>query len=137
VARHRQPAHFKINNRGYAVSDRISLHGLRVRGHHGVFDFERRDGQDFVVDVELELDLTRAAASDDVTDTVHYGELAGRLAEVIAGEPVNLIETLAERLAAVCLADARVDAATVTVHKPQAPIPHEFADVAVTVRRAR
>jgi dihydroneopterin aldolase len=119
------------------VSDRITLSGLRVRGHHGVFDFERRDGQDFVVDVVLELDLTEAAASDDVTDTVHYGELAGRLAEVIAGEPVNLIETLAERLAAVCLADARVAAATVTVHKPQAPIPHEFADVAVTVRRAR
>jgi dihydroneopterin aldolase len=119
------------------VSDRISLHGLRVRGHHGVFDFERRDGQDFVVDVELELGLAEAAASDDVTDTVHYGELAGRLVEVVAGQPVNLIETLAERLAAVCLADARVAAATVTVHKPQAPIPHEFADVAVTVRRAR
>jgi dihydroneopterin aldolase len=119
------------------VSDRISLRGLRVRGHHGVFDFERRDGQDFVVDVELELDLAKAAASDDVTDTVHYGELAGRLAEVIAGEPVNLIETLAERLAGVCLADARVTAATVTVHKPQAPIPLEFTDVAVTVRRAR
>jgi len=119
------------------VSDRISLRGLRVRGHHGVFDFERRDGQDFVVDVELELDLAKAAAGDDVADTVHYGELAGRLAEVVAGEPVNLIETLAERLAAVCLADARVAAATVTVHKPQAPIPHEFADVSVTVRRAR
>ncbi len=119
------------------MSDHISLSGLRVRGHHGVFDFERRDGQDFVVDVELELDLAKAAASDDVTDTVHYGELAGRLAEVIAGEPVNLIETLAERLAAVCLADGRVAAATVTVHKPQAPIPHQFADVAVTVRRAR
>jgi dihydroneopterin aldolase len=119
------------------VSDRISLSGLRVRGHHGVFDFERRDGQDFVVDVDLELDLAIAAASDDVTDTVHYGELAGRLAEVIAGEPVNLIETLAERLAAVCLADVRVAAATVTVHKPQAPIPLQFADVAVTVRRTR
>jgi dihydroneopterin aldolase len=119
------------------VSDRISLHGLRVRGNHGVYDFERRDGQDFVVDVELELDLAKAAASDDVADTVHYGDLAGRLVEVVAGEPVNLIETLAERLAAVCLADDRVGAATVTVHKPQAPISHEFADVAVTLRRAR
>jgi dihydroneopterin aldolase len=137
VARHRQPAHFTINIRGYAVSDRISLSGLRVRGHHGVFDFERRDGQDFVIDVVLELALDKAAASDDVADTVHYGELAGRLAEVVAGEPVNLIETLAERLAAGCLADARVTAATVTVHKPQAPIPLEFADVAVTVRRTR
>jgi dihydroneopterin aldolase len=119
------------------VSDRIRLTGLRVRGRHGVYDFERADGQDFVVDAELELDLAAAASSDDVADTVHYGELAGRLAEIIAGEPVNLIETLAARLAAECLTDERVAAATVTVHKPQAPIPHEFADVAVTVRRSR
>ncbi|UQU65256.1 dihydroneopterin aldolase [Couchioplanes caeruleus] len=119
------------------MTDRISLRGLRVRGNHGVFDFERRDGQDFVVDVDLELDLAPAAASDHVDDTVHYGELAGRLVEVIAGEPVNLIETLADRLATVCLDDDRVSAATVTVHKPQAPIPHEFADVAVTLRRTR
>ena len=119
------------------MSDRIRLSGLKARGHHGVYDFERRDGQDFVVDVDLELDLARAAATDDVADTVHYGELAGGLVEVISGEPVNLIETLADRLATVCLADARVAAATVTVHKPQAPIPHEFADVAVVVRRAR
>ncbi len=119
------------------MSDRIRLTGLRVRGRHGVYDFERADGQDFVVDAELELDLAPAASSDDVADTVHYGELAGRLAEIIAGEPVNLIETLAARLAAECLTDERVAAATVTVHKPQAPIPHEFADVAVTVRRSR
>ncbi|MEV4635837.1 dihydroneopterin aldolase [Actinoplanes sp. NPDC049548] len=119
------------------MSDRISLSGLRVRGNHGVFDFERRDGQDFVVDVELEIDLAKAAASDHINDTVHYGELAGRLVEVVAGEPVNLIETLADRLAVVCLDDDRVHAATVTVHKPQAPIPHEFADVAVTLRRTR
>jgi dihydroneopterin aldolase len=119
------------------VTDRITLTGLRVRGHHGVYDFERRDGQDFVVDVVLELALGKAAASDDVADTVHYGELADRLVAIVAGDPVNLIETLAERLAAVCLADARVDAATVTVHKPQAPIAHAFADVAVTVRRQR
>jgi 7,8-dihydroneopterin aldolase/epimerase/oxygenase len=119
------------------VSDRIRLTGLRVRGRHGVFDFERADGQDFVVDAELELDLAPAAASDDVADTVHYGELAGRLAAIIAGEPVDLIETLAVRLAAECLTDKRVEAATITVHKPQAPIPLEFADVAVTVRRSR
>jgi 7,8-dihydroneopterin aldolase/epimerase/oxygenase len=119
------------------VTDRITLTGLRVRGFHGVFDFERRDGQDFVVDVELELDLGTAAASDDVADTVHYGELADALAKVISGEPVNLIEKLADRLAGVCLRDPRVAAATVTVHKPGAPIPLEFADVAVTLRRAR
>lgn len=117
------------------TSDRISLTGLRVRGHHGVLDFERADGQDFVIDVVLEIDLAPAARSDDVTDTVHYGELAGRLAGVVSGDPVNLIETLAQRLADVCVEDSRVRAATVTVHKPQAPIPHEFADVAVTITR--
>ncbi|BFU41944.1 dihydroneopterin aldolase [Krasilnikovia sp. MM14-A1004] len=119
------------------TTDRITLTGLRVRGFHGVFAHERRDGQDFVIDAELELDLAPAAASDDVADTVHYGELAGELAAVVAGEPVDLIETLADRLVTVCLRDPRVAAATITVHKPQAPIPHEFADVAVTLRRAR
>lgn len=117
------------------MTDRIELIGLRVRGHHGVLPQERRDGQDFVVDVALELDLRPAAASDDVADTVHYGELAERLATVVAGDPVDLLETLAERLAAVCLADARVGRATVTVHKPQAPIPLSFSDVSVTVVR--
>lgn len=119
------------------MTDRITLTGLRVRGHHGVFDFERAQGQDFVVDVDLELDTTAAAASDDVADTVHYGELAEALAAVIAGEPVNLLERLADRLCQVCLADTRVAAATVTVHKPQAPIPLSFADVSVTIRRSR
>ena len=119
------------------TADVIALTGLTVRGHHGVFDFERRAGQDFVVDVALELDTAPAAASDDVADTVHYGELAEALAAVVAGEPVNLLETLAQRLADVCLADRRVCATTVTVHKPQAPIALAFGDVAVTVRRER
>ena len=117
--------------------DRIELTGLRVHGRHGVFDFERAEGQDFVVDVALEIDTAPAAASDQLSDTVHYGELAEALAAVVAGDPVNLLETLAARLADACLADRRVRAATVTVHKPQAPIPLTFADVAVTIRRVR
>lgn len=119
------------------MSDTITIAGLRVRGHHGVYDFERRDGQDFVVDVVLELDLSPAAASDDVADTVHYGELAEALAKVIAGEPLNLLETLAQRLADVCLADSRVAAVTITVHKPQAPVSVPVSDLAVTIRRER
>lgn len=117
------------------MSDRITLTGLRVRGHHGVLPHERRDGQDFVVDAVLHLDLRAPGASDALVDTVDYGELAQRLAAGVAEEPLDLIEALAERLAGLCLADPRVSRAEVTVHKPQAPIPLEFADVAVTVVR--
>ena len=119
------------------MSDLIALSGLRAFGFHGVYADERRDGQHFVVDAVLELDTGPAAHSDDVADTVHYGELASALVEIVEGEPVNLLERLAARLADCCLTDPRVQAATVTVHKPQAPIPHEFADVAVTIRRVR
>ena len=111
----------------------IRLTGLTARGHHGVYDFERAQGQDFVVDATLEIDLAAPVRSDDVADTVHYGELADRLVAIVAGEPVNLIETLAARLLDACLAQPLVRAASVTVHKPQAPIPHAFGDVAVTV----
>jgi dihydroneopterin aldolase len=119
------------------VADRIALSGLKVRGYHGVYEHERRDGQDFIVDATLWLDSRPAAASDDLADTVDYGGLADRLATVVEGEPVNLIETLAARLCELCMADQRVIAAEVTVHKPQAPIAREFADVAVTARRSR
>lgn len=119
------------------MADRIQLTGLRVRGRHGVFAHERRDGQDFLVDATLWLDSRLAAASDELADTVDYGGLAERIAAVVGGEPVNLIETLAARLAELCMADERVIAAEVTVHKPHAPIAREFADVAVTARRSR
>jgi 7,8-dihydroneopterin aldolase/epimerase/oxygenase len=119
------------------VTDLISLTGLRGYGYHGVHEDERRDGQEFVVDATLELATATAAASDDVADTVHYGELATALVAIIEGEPVNLLERLAQRLVDRCLSDPRVAAVTVTVHKPRAPIPHEFADVAVTIRRTQ
>lgn len=116
---------------------RISLRGLRVRGHHGVFEHERRDGQDFIVDVDLDVDTAHAAASDELADTIDYGDLAVRLADVIAGPPVNLLETLAGRLADVCLADPRVRAVEVVVHKPQAPVTVPVDDVVVSLRRTR
>ena len=119
------------------MTDTITLKGLRAYGHHGVFDFERANGQNFVIDVVLDLDLGPAAGSDDVADTIHYGELADVLVAIVTGEPVNLLETLAARLADACLVDARVRHATVTVHKPLAPIPHPFEDVSVTLRRGR
>jgi len=112
----------------------LALRGLRVRGHHGVLPEERRDGQTFVVDAVL---TVTAPDSDDIADTVDYAALAHRLAAVVSGEPVDLIETLAQRLADVCLTDARVLRAEVTVHKPQAPVGLPFEDVAVTVVRER
>ncbi|MCM3886385.1 dihydroneopterin aldolase [Frankia sp. R82] len=117
--------------------DRITLRGLRVRGRHGVLSAERELGQEFVVDAVLWLDMTDAARDDDVTRTVHYGELAEELAAIVAGPPVNLIETLAHRLVDTCLRPSRVVRAEVTVHKPAAPIPLVFGDVAVTVARDR
>jgi 7,8-dihydroneopterin aldolase/epimerase/oxygenase len=116
-------------------SDRIELRGLRVRGHHGVFEHERRDGQDFVVDLVVWVDLRAAAASDDLADTVDYGALATRAAAIVGGEPCDLVEAVAGRIADDVLSDCRVRAVEVTVHKPQAPIPLEFADVAVVVHR--
>lgn len=115
--------------------DGITLTGLTVFGRHGVYAHEREDGQDFVVDLRLHLSLRAAAASDDVGDTVHYGELAERVAAVVAGEPVNLLETLATRIADVVLTDERIHGVEVTVHKPQAPIPLTFGDVSVTITR--
>lgn len=115
--------------------DEIALTGLRVFGHHGVFDHERRDGQEFIVDARLYVDTAAAAASDDVADTVHYGEVAERIAAIVAGEPVNLLETLAQRIADAVLTFAGVRMVAVTVHKPQAPIPITFSDVSVTIRR--
>jgi 7,8-dihydroneopterin aldolase/epimerase/oxygenase len=119
------------------VTDRITLTGLRVRGHHGVFDHERRDGQDFVVDVTVWIDLNEAAATDDLAHTLHYGELAQRVADIVGGEPRDLIETVATQIAEGEMTDDRIHAVEVTVHKPNAPIPLTFADVAVTVRRSR
>ena len=120
-----------------AELDRISLTGLRARGYHGVLAAEREKGQEFVVDAVLWLDTRQAAATDDLSGTVDYSGLAAQLAGIIAGEPVALIETLAQRLAAVCLADSRVRHAEVTVHKPEAPVGVPVRDVSVTIGRSR
>ena len=119
------------------VADRIELRGLTVRGHHGVFDHERRDGQDFVVDITVWIDLATAAASDDLADTLDYGALAQRAADIVAGPPRKLIETVAGEIADDVMTDERVHAVEVVVHKPSAPIPLDFADVAVVARRSR
>lgn len=119
------------------MTDRIVVSGIEVFAHHGVLREEKEDGQLFSVDVELEIDLQPAAASDDLTDTVDYGNLAEEIHRRVAAERWNLIETVADRVADFLLEDPRVSATTVTIHKPQAPIGVPFRDVAVTVHRGR
>lgn len=123
---------------GTRRGDRIELRGLTVRGNHGVFDFEKRDGQDFVVDITVWMDLRPAAETDDLTRTLHYGELAEHAAAVVAGPSRDLIETVSAEIAEVVLGyDSRVDAVEVVLHKPSAPIPLTFGDVAVVAYRER
>lgn len=123
------------SNRG--TGDRITLTGLRVFAHHGVFDFERAEGQEFVIDVTVFVDLAPAASGDELAQTVHYGELANAVVRAVERDPVDLIETVAERVAGVALGFGGVDQVEVTVHKPGAPIEVPFDDVSVTILRGR
>lgn len=117
--------------------DRLAVTGIQVVAHHGVLAEERRDGQLFLADLVLHLDTAPAALSDDLHDTVDYGSLVDRVAAAMASDPVDLIETLAQRLADICLQDARVVRAEVSVHKPGAPIAATFGDVHLTITRSR
>lgn len=117
--------------------DSITLTGLRAAGHHGVFEHERADGQEFVIDVTVWLDFAAAAASDALERTIHYGVLAEQVVAAVERDPVYLIETVAERIAAVVLEHRPARRVQVTLHKPSAPITVPFADVAVTITRVR
>ena len=119
------------------MTDQIVLKGISAKGFHGVLDFEKRDGQTFVVDVVMDVDLAPAGASDDLADTVNYAEVAGDVVGIIEGEPLDLIEAVAERIATAVLTRPLVEAVEVVVHKPEAPVGHPFTDVQVRVRRER
>lgn len=119
------------------MTDELAISGIECYGHHGVFEFERREGQTFVIDLVLGFDTASAAASDDLRDTVDYGSLVLSVKAAVEKDPVDLIESLAQRIADVCLLDARVEWARVTVHKPDAPIEATFSDVALTITRKR
>lgn len=119
------------------IADRLTVRGIEAVGHHGVFEFERREGQVFRVDLTLGLDTRTAARSDDLADTVDYGSLTMAVKHAIENDPVDLIERLAERIAHLCLVDDRVAWVEVTVHKPHAPIATVFEDVTLTIRRRR
>ncbi len=121
------------------MSYKIKIKGLRVFAHHGVFDFERQNGQDFYIDATVWVN-SKSAITDDLKQTVHYGELSKLLVEAVKSQPVDLIEALAQRLLDLCLnfgggsVSGLVKKAKVTVHKPNAPIPHDFEDVSVTLK---
>lgn len=119
-------------------TDRITLTGLRVHGRHGVYEHERRDGQEFVVDATVWLDLGLATATDELSAALDYAALADHAARIVAGEPCNLIETVADRIAtAILTANPQVHAVEVTIHKPTAPLPLTFTDVSTTTYRSR
>ena len=117
--------------------DELAVTGIECYSHHGVFEFERREGQIFVIDLVLGIDTAPAATSDDLQDTVDYGSLVASVKAAVEKDPVDLIETLAQRIANICLLDGRVEWVRVTVHKPDAPIEATFADVALTITRKR
>ncbi|MDP9443118.1 MAG: dihydroneopterin aldolase [Actinomycetota bacterium] len=117
--------------------DRLAICGIRAVGRHGVLSHEQRDGQEFRVDVVLGVDTRGAAQDDDLAKTVDYGRLSRQLYDAVGRDPVDLIETLAQRLADICLDDPKVQAVEVTVHKPQAPIEVPFDDVTLTISRSR
>lgn len=117
--------------------DRITLRGIRAFGYHGVYPDEQRDGQEFVIDVVLSIDLSEAGRTDRLAATVHYGELGEAIVHRVTDERWNLIERLAERVAELVLENALVEAVEVTVHKPDAPIGVQVGDVSVTLFRTR
>jgi dihydroneopterin aldolase/2-amino-4-hydroxy-6-hydroxymethyldihydropteridine diphosphokinase len=117
--------------------DRITLTGVTAYGHHGVLEEEKRDGQEFVVDVVMEVDLAAASVSDDLSDTVSYAEVAADVVDVVSGPSLDLIEAVAGRVAERVLSRPLVEAVEVTVHKPQAPVGVPFGDVQVRLRRER
>lgn len=120
------------------MSDQIVLTGIHGFGYHGLFEQERKDGQDFFVDLTLSVDLRSASTSDAISDTVNYAEITDLVIEEITINPVNLIEKLAGRIAdRVLTQHVKVKSVTVTVHKPQAPVAVQLKDIAVVVTRTR
>jgi dihydroneopterin aldolase len=125
------------------MAQKISIKGLRVFAHHGVFDFERQNGQDFYVDATVWVGSPKATVTDNLGDTIHYGELAKSIVENVKSEPVDLLETLAQRILDMIMnfgggsVSGIITKAKVTVHKPNAPIPYDFKDVSVTVKAKR
>ena len=118
------------------MSDLIKITGLSAKGFHGVLESEKRRGQKFIVDVEMNVSF--ANLKDDVNKTVNYAQVAQLIHDHITGKPVELIETLAENIAKTLLKEfKKVKEVKVIVHKPKAPISLSFTDVSVEITRKR
>ena len=118
------------------MADLIEIKGIKSFGYHGVFESEKIAGQDFFVDVSLELDLTRPSVSDNVADTVNYAEITDLVIQEVTGDRVALIEKLAGRIAdRIKNTYPQIVTVSVTVHKPQAPVNAQVADISVTINR--
>lgn len=118
------------------MSDKLNLIGIRGFGYHGVFESERKNGQEFVVDVEIETKFKNV--NDDLAQTIDYSKLVDLVSAEITSNPVNLIETLAERIAVKILDfDKKIKSLTVTVHKPAAPVSANLIDISVSISKAR
>ncbi|NEU32570.1 dihydroneopterin aldolase [bacterium LRH843] len=118
--------------------DKIYMNELMFYGYHGVFSEERKLGQRYIVDLTLELDLASAGVSDNLSETIDYGEAYGRVKEIVEGEPYQLIESVAEKVSTELLsAFNRLQACTVKVTKPDPPIPGHYRSVAVEITRSR
>jgi dihydroneopterin aldolase len=113
----------------------IEIRGLEVFAHHGVFGHERRDGQNFLVDLLIQPSSELAGTTDRLDDAVDYGAVCERVVELVRGGPYDLIERVATVVAEDLVRGFPLVYARVTVHKPQAPVPHPFADLSVTVER--
>lgn len=118
-------------------ADHIRIAGIEVHARHGVLDHEKTREQPFSIDLEVGLDLSRAGTSDDLSDTIDYGDLAIRAAEYVTTNSFDLIERLAQGLADLVLEDPAAQSVRVTVHKPEAPVDVPFDDVSVTIERSR
>lgn len=120
------------------MSDKILITGIQALGYHGLLEDERKNGQLFIVDAEVELDLSEAAKNDDIKKSVDYNALAILIHSEITGPAVNLIESLAHRIGIKALEMFKeIDEIKVTVHKPKAPIEASFTDVSVSIKVKR
>lgn len=115
--------------------DIIEISGIKGFGFHGVFEEEKRNGQEFIVDIKINRDLKEAGIKDDLDKTINYASVIERVKDIIETGSFNLIEALAEEIAAKLKKEFLIEKIRVRVHKPNAPISIEFQDISVSIER--